>query len=115
MIIQVFFFSIQIEKNKNKISTQISHFSSSNEIELSFDSTLNENEYLNKTFNIHFVFVGDVSCSMKGTCDDNKFRKSSKIFELLENTTKKLSLKNKTNVQAQGFFLEQKEQKELQI
>ena len=88
-------------QNNNDISNKISNESSSE----SFYDSSNENEILNKTLNIHFVFMGDVSYSMKDSYDNNELQgKSSKIYYLLENTTKKLSLKNNTNVQVSGIL-----------
>ena len=88
-------------QNNNDISNKISNESSSE----SFYDSSNENEISNKTLNIHFVFMGDVSGSMKDSYDNNELQgKSSKIYDLLENSTKKLSLKNNTNVQVFGIL-----------
>ena len=98
----VLFISILMQNN-NEITNKISNESS--ESSKSFYDSSNENEISNKTLNIHFVFMGDVSYSMKDSYDNNELQgKSSKIYDLLENTTKKLSLKNNTNVQVSGIL-----------
>ena len=91
-------------QNNNEITNKISNESSESSSESFYDSS-NENEISNNTLNIHFVFMGDVSYSMKDSYDNNELQgKSSKIYDLLENTTKKLSLKNNTNVQVSGIL-----------
>ena len=59
----------------------------------------------NKIQNIHFVLMGDVSYSMKEAYDNNElYEKSGKIYDLLEDITKKLSSRNKRSVQVSGIL-----------
>ena len=59
----------------------------------------------NKIQNIHFVLMGDVSYSMKEAYDNNELHeKSGKIYDLLEDITKKLSSRNKRSVQVSGIL-----------
>ena len=62
-----------------------------------------EDNYLDK--DIHFVFLADVSHSMKDAYENNNLKgKSSKIYELFEDITKDLSLKNNKNLQVSGIL-----------
>ena len=59
----------------------------------------------NKIQNIHFVLMGDVSYSMKEAYDNNELHeKSGKIYDLMEDITKKLSSRNKRSVQVSGIL-----------
>ena len=69
----VLFISILMQNN-NEISNKILNESSSESSSESFYDSSNENEISNKTLNIHFVFMGDVSGSMKYSYDNNELQ-----------------------------------------
>ena len=54
---------------------------------------------------IHFLFLADVSGSMKESYDNNELEvKSGKIYDLFEDITNKLSSKNKNKLQVSGIL-----------
>ena len=59
----------------------------------------------NQSPNIHIVFLGDVSYSMKDSYDNNELEgKSGKIYDLFEDITNRLSSKNNKNVLVSGIL-----------
>ena len=59
----------------------------------------------NKSPNVRFVFLGDVSYSMKNAYNNNALEdKSGKIYDLFEDTTNRLSSENKRNVLVSGIL-----------
>ena len=66
----------------------------------------------NELPNVHFVFLGDVSYSMKSAYDNNELEgKSGKIYDLFEDITNRLSSENKRNVLVSGILFGTKKSK----
>ena len=62
----------------------------------------NDNEEISK---IHFIFMADFSGSMRAPYNNNELQgNSDKIYDLFEDFTKKLSSKNKREIQVSGIL-----------